>query len=191
MRHPLPTLLFTSLALGTTLTGCAASAERDADQGSAPAGVVEQYAALTGEVTERGGSTTSGEWEVAYIVEPAEPWYAGHGAHQSFRSPTDAETHHIEIVPREAGTGRIVPDVPITLEVVDDSGAVVDSQRLNFYYSTFFHYANNFSVPESGRYTLRAELGVPTFLRHGAEDEQPPLSQGVTVSFDDVDLTRG
>ncbi len=191
MRVPPTPLLATTLILGVALTGCGSSAEVPPDAGSTHDGVVRQYDALDDEVAERGGSTTSGDWDVSYIVEAAEPWYQAHGSHQSFRPPTGTETHHIEIIPREAGTGRIVPDVPITLELVDESGSVVDTKRLNFYYSTFFHYANNFSVPTSGSYTLRAELGAPTFLRHGEEGEQPPLSKGVTVTFDDVELTKG
>ena len=143
---------------------------------AAPSGVTHQYATLEEEVVERGGSTTSGEWKISYIVEAAEPWFRNHRGHQVFRAPTGAETHHIEVIPIEKETGRIVPNVPITLEVLDDGGHVVDSKELNFYYSTFFHYANNFSVPESGAYSLRAKLDAATFLRHGEQNEAPALS---------------
>ena len=77
----------------------------------------------------------------------------------------------------------------MNVQVIDEKGAVVDEQRLNFYYSTFFHYANNFSVPADS-YTLRATLGAPTFLLHGEESEQPALTEGATVTFEDVELTR-
>lgn len=154
-----------------------------------PAGVSRQYSTLEAEVAERGGSTTTGEWKISYIVEAAEPWYQNHAGHQTFRAPTGTETHHIEIIPTEVRTGRIVPEVPITLEVLDATGHVVDSKKLNFYYSAFFHYANNFSVPRSGTYSLRATLEAPTFLRHGEEGEAPALSRGATATFDGVDLT--
>lgn len=156
---------------------------------SAPGGVAQQYSTLEAEVAERGGSTTSGEWKISYIVEAAEPWYQNHAGHQEFRAPMGTETHHIEVIPMEKTSGRIVPDVPITLEVLDDTGHVVDSKKLNFYYSAFYHYANNFSVPESGTYSLRAKLDPPTFLRHGEQNEPPALSTGATATFDDVDLT--
>lgn len=179
-------LTTTAALAATALSGCGSD-----DTASAPAGVSEQYEVLAAEVAERGGSTTSGDWKVSYIVEQAEPWFHEHDGAQQFREPSGTETHHIEIIPVEAATGRIVPEVPITVEVVDESGTVVDSQELNFYYSTFFHYANNFSIPAEGSYTLRAELGTPGFLRHGDEDEAPALSNGTTVEFDDVELVRG
>ncbi|MGH3371572.1 MAG: iron transporter, partial [Nocardioidaceae bacterium] len=107
---------------------------------------------------------------------------------EKFREPTSDETHHIEIIPTEKESGRIVPDVPVTVEVLDTDGKVVDRQALNFYHSTFYHYANNFTVPEEGTYTLRATLGVPDFMRHGEEGEKPALSEGATVTFEDVQL---
>lgn len=193
MRRTSPgTLVAATTLAAAALAGCGSTG---ADQAPAsttrdiPAGVAEQYAALDREVAERGGTVTSGEWEVSYIVEAAEPWYDRHDGEQRYRRPTGTETHHVEIIPREASTGRIVPDVPITLAVLDDTGAVVESARLNFFHSTFFHYANNLTVPEDGRYSLRATLGAPTFLRHGDEGETPALSAGTTVTFDDVALT--
>lgn len=192
MRTRTPALTATLLAL-PMLVGCGTSDAADSGEESAsavPAGVVEQYSTLEGEVAERGGSTTSGEWEVSYIVEAAEPWFHAEGDEQHFRAPAEGETHHIEIIPTEAATGRIVPDAPVTLEVLDEEGEVVDSGRLNFYYSTFFHYANNFSIPADGAYTLRATIEAPTFLRHGEEEETPALTEGATVTFEDVSLTR-
>lgn len=175
------------------ISGCAGSGEA-ATHSAVAEGVVEQYDTLDAEVADRGATTTSGAWQVSYIVEAAEPWFEEHGGgHSTFREPQAGETHHIEIIPREAETGRIVPDVPITLEVVDAAGEVVEKQELEFYYSTFFHYADNFHIPESagseaGTYTLRATLGAPGFRRHGEEADGPALAEGVTVEFDDVEL---
>lgn len=150
-----------------------------------PEGVADQYATLEAEIAAEGGETTSGPWRVAYIVEPAEPWFE---ADSTFRAPADDETYHIEIIPIEAETGRVVPDVPIRLEVVDADGTVVDARDLNFYYAEFFHYANNFAVPDAGTYTLRATLDAPGFLRHGEEGETPALAEGAAVEFTDVEL---
>ena len=153
-----------------------------------PEGVAQQYATLEREVAAEGGETRSGDWRVAYIVEPAESWFEPVGGNLRFRQPAPGETHHIEVIPIEAKSGRIVPQVPIQLEVLNATGQVVDAKPLNFYYSEFFHYANNFSVPTAGRYTLRATLAPPTFFRHGEQGEQPPLGQGTTVEFRDVEL---
>lgn len=174
-------------AAAAVLSGCGADSEAASTAG-VPDGVAEQYETLSQEVADRGGRSTSGDWTISYIVEAAESWFEEHGGHGTFREPQEGETHHLEIIPTEAATGRIVPDVPITLEVVDDDGKVVDEQPLEFYHSTFFHYANNFHVPEAGTYTLRATLGSPGFRRHGDESDGPALDEGVTVEFADVDF---
>ncbi|WP_414504264.1 hypothetical protein [Streptomyces sp. NEAU-L66] len=62
------------------------------------------------------------------------------------------------------------------------------AKELNFYYSEFFHYANNFSIPKAGKYTLRAKLDTPTFLRHGASGEKPALGERATATFRNVEL---
>ncbi|WP_432097405.1 iron transporter [Streptomyces sp. bgisy100] len=186
-----------AVPLALALTACGGAepdtkpAGQSASKEKAPAGVAHQYTVLEAEIAARGGKTRVGDYRVGYIVEAAEPWFhAEHGAHgkQVHRAPAKDETHHIEIIPMEAKTGRIVPDVPITLEVVNEDGKVVQAKELNFYYSEFFHYANNFSIPETGKYTLRAKLDTPRFLRHGASGEKPALDEGATATFRNVEL---
>lgn len=184
-------MLRPSLAAATTLpllalTACSgSSAEESPDL---PAGVVDMYETVASEIADRGGEQTVGEWRIGYIVEAAEPWFEKHGSHSTFREPQGAETNHIEIIPFEASTGRIVPEVPIHVQVIDASGEVVDEKNLNFYYATFFHYANNFSLPGTGTYTIKATLGAPTFLRHGDASEGPALAEGAEVEFTDVEI---
>lgn len=153
-----------------------------------PQGVAEQYTQLAEEIKARGGQTESGPWRIGYIVEAAEPWFVPADGGYRFRQPAPDETHHIEVIPFEKSTGRVVPEVPIRLEIVGSDGQVIEAKDLNFYYSTFFHYANNFSVPEPGRYTLRATLRAPQLLRHGEQAQGAPLAQGAQVEFTDVAL---
>jgi hypothetical protein len=168
------------------LTACGTDAMVSEDA-AVPAGVKKQYSVVHAEIAERGGETTAGDWRIGYIVEAAEPWFhADHGA-QHFREPAAGETNHIEVIPFEKATGRIVPDVPVTVEVVDGTGATVAKSRLDFYYATFFHYATNFSIPK-GSYDLRVTLGSPEFLRHGDAAEPAPLAEGATVTFEGVAL---
>ncbi|MDQ3764438.1 MAG: hypothetical protein M3460_23615 [Actinomycetota bacterium] len=187
------------LPLALAVTACSGDqGARTTEQGGSPpasetqrvpAGVATQYATMEEEIREAGGEQTAGPWRVGYIVEAAEPWYEIRDGRQVFRQPAPGETHHIEILPIEVATGRIVPDVPIRLEVIDASGAVIDAQPLNFYYSTFFHFANNFRVPQPGTYTLRATLGVPQFNRHAEAGQPAPLAEGATVTFTGVKLS--
>jgi hypothetical protein len=173
-------------ACGEEEQGGQARTSTQAAPARVPAGVAAQYRTIEEEVGAEGGESTRGPWRIAYIVEPAEPWFAG----RRFREAAADETHHIEILPIESKTGRVVPNVPVSLEVLDPSGEVVDRKKLDFFYAEFFHYAQNFSIPRNGRYTLRATLEPPTFLRHGEENETPALSEGATVEFDDVLLER-
>ncbi|MGH3737511.1 MAG: hypothetical protein ACRDT6_18165 [Micromonosporaceae bacterium] len=174
------------------LAGCGSGSSKpasgaDRKEPSVPKGVAAQYATLEKEIAAEGGEQKVGEWRIAYIVEGAEPWHEVAGGTSSYRAVKPGETFHIEIIPIEAATGRIVPDVPIKLSVVDASGKVVDSDALHFIYGEFFHYANNFSVPD-GTYTLKAEIGVPDFPRHGEQNETPALAEATTVNFDNVEL---
>ncbi|MBD8868867.1 hypothetical protein [Nocardioides donggukensis] len=190
MRRTALAALTVPLALaGLAACGAEADAGENAEEPTVPAGVQEQYRVLAGELAEKGETVESGEWTVNLITEAAEPWFEVHGDEAHFRAPKEGETHHIEIIPTETATGRIVPDVPITLEVVDADGQVAQRKKLSFYHSTFFHYANNFTVPEGGTYTLRAHLGVPAFNRHGEEAETPALTEGATVDFTGIELT--
>jgi hypothetical protein len=153
-----------------------------------PEGVAAQYATLEDEVRAEGGETTSGPWRIAYIVEPAEGWFERRGDEFTWRPPARGETHHIEILPIEAKTGRLVPEVPVTLEVLDAAGERVARKRLRSYYAEFFHYAENFSIPERGEYTLRATLEPPSFRRYGEEQEGPALAERAEVEFEGVRL---
>lgn len=186
--YVVPLLLMSIAACG----GTAESADGGGRDAEVPAGVVEQYTVLAQEVADRGGSVTKNGWTVDYIVEAAEPWFErNRSGATEFREPRAGETHHLEIIPREKSSGRIVPDVPITLEVIDADGKVVEKQKLSFYHSTFYHYANNFHVAKEGTYSLRASIGSPAFRRHGERTEPPALSEGVTVTFTNVEFSNG
>jgi hypothetical protein len=187
-----------SLVLLGAVTACGSTgdnADSPASGGTAapaaadvPDGVVHEYATMAEEIAAEGGETTQGQWRIGYIVEPAEPWYETSAGQQIRRDPAADETHHIEILPFEEATGRLVPEVPVNLEVIDASGQVVDAKNLEFLYGEFFHYANNFTIPEPGEYTLRATVDAPTFLRHGEDPQDLTLTEGATVEFTGVTL---
>jgi hypothetical protein len=164
-----------------TTTAPAAAAEL-------PEGVAKQYAVLEEEVAAEGGSVETGEWRIAYIKEPAEGWFQSEDGRFAWRDPARGETAHLEIIPIERESGRIVPYANITLEVSDADGKVVERKPLSFYYAEFFHYAENFRIPETGEYTLKATVEAPAFRRHGEEDAGPALGEGAEVEFDNVTI---
>jgi hypothetical protein len=144
-------------------------------------------AVLEQEIAAEGGSVDSGDWRIAYIKEPAEGWFeGGEEGRAIWREPARYETAHLEIIPIERETGRIVPYADVTLEVLDEDGEVVDGKPLSFYYAEFFHYAENFRIPREGDYTLRATVMPPPFRRHGDEDAGPALTERAQVEFENV-----
>ncbi len=166
-------------------SGGSATASSDEFQG-----IVDSYGTAQVEIDGEGGEQEVGDYRVGYIVEPAEPWWEGDPGNLTFREPAPGETNHIEILPFEAETGLLIPYMEGTLTVLNEAGEEVDSKPLQFYRGEFYHYANNFSLPESGIYTLRAEMQPPTFLRHETEDrEGRVLTEPLMVEFENIEIS--
>jgi hypothetical protein len=150
---------------------------------------VAPYEVAQCEIDEEGGEEEVGEYQVGYVAEPAEGWWEGAPENLAWREPAGRETNRIEILPFEADTGLLVPGAQITLTVLGEAGEVVESKPLEFYRGGFYHYANNFSLPRSDTYTLRAELAPPTFLHHGTkEGEGKVLTEPVVAEFETVEI---
>lgn len=153
-------------------------------------GVVASYEVARSEIEAEGGEQEVGDYRVGYIVEPAEPWWEGDPGNLTLREPASGETNHLEILPFEARTGLLIPYMEGTLTVLNEAGEEVESKPLEFYRGEFYHYANNFSLPQSGIYTLRAEMEPPTFLRHETEvREGRVLTEPFVVEFENVEIS--
>ncbi len=181
---------------GSASPGGSASVGSGSGSGSAKAsseefqGVIDSYGTAQAEIDGEGGEQEVGDYRVGYIVEPAEPWWEGDPGNLTLREPASGETNHIEILPFEARTGLLIPYMEGTLTVLDEAGEEVESKPLVFYRGEFYHYANNFSLPQSGTYTLRAEMEPPTFLRHETEvREGRVLTEPFVVEFENVDIS--
>jgi hypothetical protein len=151
-------------------------------------GALASYEKAQSEIEEEGGEQEVGEYRVAYIVEPAEGWWEGEPESLEWRATAAGETNHIEVLPFEARSGLLVPNMGGTLTVLDGAGNEVESKPLGLYRGEFYHYANNFSIPRSGTYTLRAELNPPRFNRHEVDGEGKVFTEPVTVSFENVKI---
>ena len=173
----------------TTSGGGSASADSGSGSGEFQ-GVLDSYGTAQAEIDGEGGEREVGDYRVGYIVEPAEPWWEGDSGNLTLREPAPGETNHIEILPFEAETGLLIPYMEGTLTVLNEAGEEVDSKPLQFYRGEFYHYANNFSLPGSGAYTLRAEMQPPTFLRHETENrEGRVLTEPIVVEFENVNIS--
>jgi hypothetical protein len=186
-----PVLTLGAAVVALALAACGEDETRVPATGTTPTsdvpdGVAAQYSVLEEEIAAEGGAVESGDWRIAYIKEPAEGWFRTENGRVVWRDPARGETAHLEIIPIERDSGRIVPDAGVTLEVLDDDGQRVEKRPLSFYYAEFFHYADNFRIPRDGEYTLRATVEPPPFRRHGDEDSGPALMEGVDVEFENV-----
>ncbi len=153
-------------------------------------GVVGSYAVAQEEIEEAGGEQEVGAYRVGYMVEPAEGWWDGDPTVLQWRGPSGAETNHVEILPFEAESGLLVPDMRIDLTILDEAGEVVESKPLALYRGEFYNYTNNFSLTSNGVYTLRAKLNPPDFRRHDAgEAEGKVFTEPVTVEFENVQIS--
>jgi hypothetical protein len=170
-------------ATGTTPTSTTPTHDVDV-----PDGVAAQYSVLEEEIAAEGGAVESGDWRIAYIKEPAEGWFRTENGRVVWRDPAHGETAHLEIIPIERDSGRIIPDAGVTLEVLDKDGQRVEKRPLSFYYAEFFHYADNFRIPRDGEYTLRATVEPPPFRRHGDENGGPALMESAQVEFENVTI---
>jgi hypothetical protein len=179
-----------------TTSGGGSASDGDSASGSSKTGgdefqgVLDSYGTAQAEIDGEGGEQEVGDYRVGYIVEPAEPWWEGDPENLTLREPAPGETNHIEILPFEAATGLFVPGMEGTLTVLNGSGEEVDSKPLQLYRGEFYHYANNFSLPGSGAYTLRAEMQPPTFLRHETEEKEGRvLTEPIVVEFENVNIS--
>ena len=112
-----------------TSTSPTTTTAEPADSG-VPEGVAAQYSVLEDEIAEEGGAVESGPWRIAYIQEPAEGWFRTENGRVVWRDPALGETAHLEIIPIERDSGRIVPDAG-AVQLEDPEGNVKELGPLN------------------------------------------------------------
>ena len=110
--------------------GSAFGSTMEANGDSRFQGVMGAYAVAQEEIDEAGGEQEVGAYRVGYIGEPSEGWWDGDPTVLQWRGPSGAETNHIEILPFEAESGLLVPDMRIALTILDEAGGVVESKPL-------------------------------------------------------------
>lgn len=118
-------------------------------------------------VKQRGGQKTFGDYQVAYMLDPPKGWYEMKDGTLTWKPPAPGETQHIEVAVMDSLTGQPIPVGPITLDVVDQQGSVVQSQQLAYYWHPMAdHYGANYSIPTAGSYNFRVRAPAPDFRRH-------------------------
>lgn len=128
------------------------------------AGVVDAVQIADAEMTEKGGETIVGDYRIGVIAEAAEPFTVVENGEFTRLEPVD-ETHHLEVVLREANTKRPLPNAGVTITILDANGNTVAEKQAYPLWAEFQHYANNFTL-EPGEYTMRVDVTPPAVSRH-------------------------
>ncbi|PSL57373.1 Fe2+ transport protein [Saccharothrix carnea] len=108
----------------------------------------------------------AGQFIVALIQEDAEGVYAREDGHLVWHEVPEDANGHLEIAVADAGDGRFVPGLDITVTVSHDGRQVLNT-RLPFLWHPFLHhYGANFVMPGEGNYDVQVHIDPPGFMRH-------------------------
>jgi hypothetical protein len=156
-------------------------------QGEAYAKAVDYMA---NEVADDGGKQAAGDYLVAYAVEKAEGMYAWVDGELQWQEP-DGQNAHIEITVMDGADHRFVPGLTVSVTMVDPDGNEVGThEQPMLWHPMIYHYGRNWTLPADGKYTIKARIEPPEFMRH---DEVNGLrfQEVVEVEFNDVNVERG
>ncbi len=113
---------------------------------------------------------TAGQYEVSLVAEPAEGLYQVTGGKPAWTEPGDANAH-LEVAVRDAGDGRFVPGLTISLALQAPDGSPVATQTMPFvWHPWLYHYGLNWTVPGAGDYTATVRIEPPDFARHDQQN---------------------
>lgn len=145
---------------------------------------------MTDVVADDGGERLAGHFRIGYAVEKAEGMYEWTGSELEWKDPA-TENLHVEVAVRDASDGRFVPDVRVTVTLIDPDGHEVGThEQAMMWHPMLWHYGQNWTVPVDGTYRMKVHVEPPTFMRHD-EINGIRFTDAVDVEFDNVKVTRG
>jgi hypothetical protein len=111
-------------------------------------------------------TTTAGDFQVSLIAKKATGLWKLKDSGLVWTDPGSSNAH-LEVAVRDAGDGRFVPGLNITLSLTAPDGTSVGKHKLPFvWHPWFYHYGLNWKVPGDGDYTAKAHIDAATFARH-------------------------
>jgi hypothetical protein len=141
-------------------------------------------------VADVGALLESGDYQIAYASEKAEGMYVERDGRFDWDEPTDQNVH-LEIVVRDRADGRFIPELDVSVTLIDAAGREIGTFRHPLLWHPYlYHYGRNWRIPSDGRYSLRVRFPAPHFRRHDKENGDR-FSEGADVTFKDVRLKTG
>lgn len=146
---------------------------------------------MANEVADSGAMQQCGDMIVAYAQEAAEGMYHLADGELQWQEPAEGENCHFEVAVLDATDRRFIPNLHVTLTVMDDAGKVIGSERMPFlWHPGLYHYGRNWSLPGDGRYTLRIDVEAPDFPRHDKTNGKR-YAKPVQATFEGIDVKTG
>lgn len=109
----------------------------------------EAYERAIGAMNDEAGHASevrANDYVIGYAVEAAEGMYVPREGELHWQEPTE-ENAHVEIAVRDAAEGRFVPELSVTLTVIDQNGPEIGSHAQPFLWHPWL-------------YHLRTQLGA-------------------------------
>jgi hypothetical protein len=132
----------------------------------------------------------AGDYIVVYAIEKAEGLYFLEGGKLVWKNPT-VENTHIEIVVRDAADGRFIPGLDVTVTLIDQNGKEIGTNKQPFlWHPWLYHYGLDWSVPQSGNYSMKVHIDAPVFPRHDKKNGKR-YAEPVDVEFYEVKVETG
>lgn len=150
---------------------------------------VEALEHMVDEVADGGAQKAAGHYIVGVAHEEAEGMYHRRDGGLVWEEPDG--NIHLEVSVRDAGDGRFVPGLSVSLTVLDEDGEEVGTESMPFlWHPWLYHYGRNWTIPGDGRYTLRVRIEPPTFMRHDEKNGRRYPDE-VRVEFEGLELETG
>lgn len=127
--------------------------------------------AMSARATGRGAQQRSGDYEITLAASRAKPfWSMRRGElHFDALSPDDTSNAHLDIVVREAATGRVMSGLDVRTTILDSRHREIGTYSAGFmWHPWLLHNGVNVRVPSTGRYTVRIRANAPEFRRYGS-----------------------
>jgi uncharacterized protein involved in high-affinity Fe2+ transport len=134
-------------------------------------------------------SKPAGDYFLWLVAEKAEGLYVLQDGKLVWTEPGAANAH-LEVAVQDAGDGRFVPGLDITLALADSRGKAVAEAAMPFVWHPWLdHYGKNWVVPGDGTYHATVKIAPFKYDRHDQTNGNR-YATPVTAEFD-IQITTG